>query len=75
MGETKPESDAQVIDLKETARILRVSYPTAHRLAQSGELKAFRVRNAWRTSTDACDEFIRRKFAEQALICQSVEMK
>ena len=43
------------------------------RLAKSGELKAFRLRNSWRTSTAACEEYVRRRFAEQARICQSVE--
>ena len=54
--------------------MLCTSYPTVHRLVNAGELKAFRIRNSWRTSTAACEEFVRRRFEEQAKICQSVEV-
>ena len=48
----------RVITLNEASRILSVSYNTTLRLVQSGELKAFRIRNAWRTSTTACENYI-----------------
>lgn len=65
--------EARIISLMDAAKILGTSYPTVLRLARSGELKAFKIRRIWRTSTVACDEYIRRGFAEQALMCQSVE--
>ncbi|MBR0404083.1 MAG: excisionase family DNA-binding protein [Eggerthellaceae bacterium] len=62
---------ARIISLAEAAKIIGTSYPTAVRLAESGELKAFRIRSSWRTSDAACDEFIRQQFRLQALKCQS----
>ena len=51
--------DAAIRDLvaKEKAAGLRA--------VTDGELRAFRVRGAWRTSTEACAEFIERGFADQ----------
>ena len=69
------EQEERIISLAEAARMLNTSYTTAFRLAQSGELKVFRIRNSWKTSTAVCKEFIDRRFKEQALICQSVEAK
>ena len=57
--------------MMEAARLLGTSYPTAHRMACSGELKAFRLRNAWRTSTAACEEYVERAFAEQERVCRA----
>jgi excisionase family DNA binding protein len=62
---------ARIISLAEAAKIIGTSYPTAVRLAESGELKAFRIRSSWRTSDAACDEFICQQFRLQALKCQS----
>ncbi|MBP3866875.1 MAG: helix-turn-helix domain-containing protein, partial [Eggerthellaceae bacterium] len=64
---TKAEQVAQsrqgrIISLKEAADILGTSYPTAVRMASSGELKAFRIRKTWRTSEAACREFVRSQF-------------
>lgn len=53
------EDELEVIDLKEAARILCVSYPTVLRLAQRHEIKAFRVGTAWRTTREVCIEFVR----------------
>ena len=61
----------RVITLNEASRILSVSYNTTLRLVQSGELKAFRIRNAWRTSTTACENYIRNQFLIQASECRS----
>ena len=65
------KSRARIISLAEAAEIIGTSYPTAVRLAESGELKAFRIRKSWRTSDAACDEFVRRQFELQALRCRS----
>ena len=65
--------DVRIISLKEAAQILGASYPTVLRMATEGELKAFRIRHTWRTSTAACEEFIQRKFDEQARACQSIQ--
>ena len=62
---------ARIISLAEAAKIIGTSYPTAVRLAESGELKAFRIRSSWRTSDAACVEFICQQFRLQALRCQS----
>ena len=69
----KDAGEARIISLMDAAKLLGTSYPTALRLARSGELKAFKIHRIWRTSTSACDEYIKRRFAEQALMCQSVE--
>jgi excisionase family DNA binding protein len=63
--------EGRIITLMEAARLLSTSYPTAHRMACSGELKAFRVRNAWRTSAAACEEYVSRRFAEQERACHA----
>lgn len=71
----KDAGEARIISLMDAAKMLGTSYPTALRLARSGELKAFKIHRIWRTSTSACDEYIKCRFAEQALMCQSVEEK
>lgn len=55
-----------VLTLAEAADRLNTSYSTVYRMVVSGELAGFRMRKAWRTSTGAVDEYLRRKFAEQA---------
>ena len=64
------EEPPRLISLAEAADILSVSYPTAVRLVKSGELKAFKIRRAWRTSTAICEEYIRDRFRAQELACQ-----
>lgn len=64
----------RVIKLGEAAQIINCSYSTTLRMARSGELKAFRVRGAWRTTDAICAEYIERRIAEQQLISQSVEV-
>lgn len=56
--------DARVITLNDAAEMLCCSYSTVLRLVNDGDLRAFRVRGAWRTSTAACKEFVRRGFAD-----------
>ena len=63
--------EPRIISLVEAAKIIGTSYPTAVRLAKSGELKAFRIRSSWRTSNVACDDFIRQQFRLQAIKSQS----
>jgi len=67
----RPDREAQIMTLAEAAEYLRTSYSTVYRLVVDGELNAFRLRNAWRTSTAACDEYVRRQFAEQAIASRS----
>ena len=69
------DAEGRIISLKEASRLIGVSYQTTMRLAQSGELKAFRIRKTWRTSEAACEEFVRRQFRLQALACRSVEVE
>ena len=54
MRETPDHASARVITLDEAAGMLCCSYSTVLRLVTDGELRAFRVRGAWRTSTAAC---------------------
>lgn len=79
METQKPENDQEptdeVITLSEAGKILHASYATVLRLATSGELKAFRIRNSWRTSKFACNEYIRTQFKKQAFVCRSIEIK
>lgn len=65
----------RIITLGEAAKILNVSRATVYRMAEEGELKAFRMRNIWRTSTTVCEEYIAEQFKKQALICQSTEKR
>lgn len=74
MRETPDHASARVITLDEAAEMLCCSYSTALRLVTDGELRAFRVRGAWRTSTAACEEFIERGFEDQERISKSVEI-
>ena len=69
------DEEGRIISLYEVADILGTSYPTAMRLAKSGELKAFRIRKTWRTSESACREFVRSQFEIQAPACQSIEVE
>lgn len=60
---------ARIMTLQEAADYLHTSYSTVYRLVKSGELDAFRLRNSWRTSSLACEQYVRHQFAEQALSC------
>lgn len=59
--------EGRIMTLKEAAEYLHTSYSTVYRLVTSGELDAFRLRNSWRTSSLACESYVRGRFAEQAL--------
>lgn len=72
-GNGQSEPGGRVITLSEAGKILHASYATVYRLVVDGELKAFRIRNSWRTSTTACREFIRRGLDEQAAACRPTE--
>lgn len=67
------DEEERIISLAEAAKMIGTSYPTVVRLATSGELKAFRIRHSWRTSTTVCKEYIREQFEKQAQICRSRE--
>jgi len=68
-------ADGKIMTLDEAAEYLNISYSTVYRLVIDGELRAFRIRNSWRTSTGACREFVTKRFEEQSVICQSGETK
>jgi len=69
------EDDGKIMTLDEAAEYLKTSYSTVYRLVVDGELRAFRIRNAWRTSTGACNEFVSKRFEEQSVICRAGETK
>jgi excisionase family DNA binding protein len=66
-------AEGEIITLSQAGKILNASYATVRRLVVAGELKSFRLRNSWRTSTTACEEYIKRQFDEQAVICRSTD--
>ena len=67
-------AEGEIITLSQAGKILNASYATVRRLAVAAdELKGFRLRNSWRTSTTACEEYIKRQFDEQAVICRSTD--
>ena len=72
-SEARISSEGEILTLAQAAEYLNASLPTVLRLVNSGELRAFRIRKAWRTSSGACDEFVKRQFADQAVICKSVD--
>lgn len=59
-------SSEKIMTLKEAAKYLHTSYSTVYRLVMEGELDAFRLRTGWRTSTAACEAFVKRRFADHA---------
>lgn len=63
-------SESRTITAKEAAVILGVSQSTIYRMFNSGELVSFKVRNARRTSTAACEDYIRRQQAREATLCR-----
>ena len=77
-GAAKPTGNAErgmhLITLAEAGEYINCSYSTILRLAKSGELPACRIGSSWRTSFEACDWFVERRFAAQRLICRSVEV-
>ena len=62
---------SRILTLAEAAEILHTSYSTVYRLVTAGELDAFRLRNSWRTSTAACDDYVSRQFAVNAISTRS----
>ena len=68
---TAAMGEARIISLAEAAKLLGVSYPTTVRLATDGELKAFRVRKVWRTSTTACEDYVNERFRAQEAACRA----
>ncbi|QUC04021.1 MAG: helix-turn-helix domain-containing protein [Coriobacteriaceae bacterium] len=72
-SEARTSSEGEILTLAQAAEYLNASLSTVLRLVNSGELRAFRIRKAWRTSSGACDEFVKRQFADQAVVCKSVD--
>ena len=50
-----------IITLKKAAELLHIAPATVYRLVHSGDLKAFRLFRSWRTSEQACNEFINKQ--------------
>ena len=63
-------SESRTITAKEASVLLCVSLSTVYRMFNSGELPSFKVRNARRTSTAACEDYIRKQQAREALLCK-----
>ena len=49
-----------ILTLKDLQELLHIGKNTALRLAQSGEIKAFRVGNQWRILKGSVERYIRR---------------
>lgn len=54
-----------VLDAKEVAKILKVHQRTVIRLAERGELKAFRVGDLWRFRRVDVEEFISKQIEQK----------
>ncbi len=72
--ENQRQTGGRIITLHEAAVMLHASYSTVLRMAASGELPAFRMRNAWRTSDVAIREFVKKSMQEQQAFSRSVEV-
>lgn len=72
-SEARTSPEGEIFTLAQAVEYLNASLSTVLRLVNSGELRAFRIRKAWRTSSGACDEFVKRQFADQAVVCKSVD--
>lgn len=66
----KEENFGRAISPKEAAAMLGVSLSTVNRLFRSGELPSFKIRNVRRTSTTACEEYMRKQQAREAMRCK-----
>ena len=55
----------KVLDAKEVAKILKVHQRTVIRLAERGELKAFRVGDLWRFRRVDIEEFINKQIQQK----------
>ena len=51
----------EILDVKDVANILKVSTRTIIRLAERGELVAFKIGDLWRFRRSDVDDFIRRQ--------------
>ena len=75
MADNEILGQGRIITLMEAAQLLSTSYLTAHRMACAGELKAFRLRSSWRTSTSACREYVERQMEEQERACRARQVQ
>ncbi len=51
----------EILEVKDVANILKVSTRTVIRLAERGELVAFKIGDLWRFRRSDVDDFIRRQ--------------
>lgn len=56
--------ELRLANIKETARLLRVSYQTAWRLIKAGELPAVRIGGQWRIDLGALEEWFERQLSQ-----------
>jgi excisionase family DNA binding protein len=63
--EKRPLVIDDVLDAKEVAKILKVHQRTVIRLAERGELKAFRVGDLWRFRRSDVEEFINKQIEQK----------
>ena len=66
----EPDQLSRAISAKEAAAVLGVSESTVYRMFKSGELPSFKIRNSRRTSTSACEDYIRKQQAREAIRCK-----
>lgn len=70
-GKSSQEQNfGRAISAKEAAAMMGVSLSTVNRLFRSGELPSFKIRNARRTSTTACEEYMRKQQMREAMRCK-----
>ena len=55
------EKNDEVLDVKETCQLLRVSRNSLYKMLQGGELKGYRHGSRWRIPNEAVTEYIREK--------------
>lgn len=51
----------EILDVKEVAKILKVSTRTVIRLAERGELTSFKIGDLWRFRRSDVDDYIRQQ--------------
>ncbi len=65
MGKAKRNKEV-FLTLKEVAQYLRMNYRTVHRLAEKGEIPAFRIGKSWRVKKDILDKWIEEQIKEKS---------
>jgi len=58
MGETMTDTDGEILTLEEVAAYLKAGKRTVYRLAQKGEIPAFKLGGTWRFRRSELDIWI-----------------